>query len=55
MIYYIFANFVIIFDFCKNSYYFCGCEWLYGTYFGRFRGFMAGREAVAMGQVFPLG
>ena len=36
------------------KYYLCGCEWLYGTYFGRFWGFLGGYEAVAMGQVFPF-
>jgi len=35
--------------------FFYGCEWLYGTYFGHFWGFMADHEAVAMGQVFPVG
>jgi hypothetical protein len=35
--------------------YLCGCGWLYGTYFGRFWGFMADYKAVAMGQVVPLG
>ena len=35
--------------------YLCGCEWLYGTYFGRFWGLMVDHEAVAMGQVVPLG
>ena len=35
--------------------YLCGCEWLYGTYFGRFWGFMVDYKVVAMGQVFPLG
>ena len=34
---------------------FCGCEWIYGTYFGWFLGFMVDFEAVAMGQVLPLG
>ena len=33
----------------------CGCEWLCGTYFGRFWGFMVDYEAVVMGQVLPLG
>ena len=35
--------------------YLCRYEWLSGTYFGRFWGFMGDFEAVAMGQVFPLG
>lgn len=35
--------------------YLCGYEWLYGTCFGRFWGFMAVCEAVAMAQVLPLG
>ena len=39
----------------KEIVYHCGCEWLYGTYFGRFRGFMVGCEAIAMAQVLPLG
>ena len=44
-----FAKFIIIFDFGKNSSYFCGYKWLYGTYFGRFGDFLADLEAVAMG------
>ena len=35
--------------------YLCGCEWLYGTYFGWFPGFMVDYKAVAMRQVLPLG
>ena len=50
-----YANLAINFDFGKNSSYLCGCEWFYGTYFGRFWSFMADHEVVAMGQVFPLG
>jgi len=38
-----------------NIVYLCGYEWLYSTYFGRFWGFIVDCEAVAMGQVFPLG
>ena len=34
--------------------YLCDCEWLYGSYFGRFGGFMAGYKAVAMGRVVLL-
>jgi len=49
------ANFAIFFDFGKNTNYFCGREWLYGTYYDRFWGFMVGCEDVGMGQVFPLG
>jgi len=30
-------------------------EWLYGTYFGRFWGFVADFKAIAMGQVVLLG
>ena len=37
------------------KYYLCGCGWFYGTNFGRFCSFMADHEAVAMGQVLPLG
>ena len=35
--------------------YLCGCEWLYGTFFGHFLGFIVDYEGVAMGQVLPLG
>ncbi len=61
-----YANYAIIYDICKLSDYYncpsfiekmylCDCERFYGTYFGRFFGFTAGNEAVAMGQVLPLG
>lgn len=39
----------------KRIVYLCGCEWFYDTCFGRFWDFMADLEAVAMGQVLPLG
>ena len=42
-------------DFGKNSNYFCGCEWLYGTYFGCFWGFMVDYKAVEMVPFLPLG
>jgi len=32
-----------------------GCGWLYGTYFGRFWGFMVDYEAVVMVPFLPLG
>ncbi len=49
------ANIAIIFDLCKKCNYLCGCEWLYGTYFGPFWGFMVDYEAVAMVPFLPLG
>ena len=49
------ANIAIIFDLCKKCNYLCGCEWLYGTYFGRFRGFMVDYKAIAMVPFLPLG
>jgi len=33
----------------KRIVYLCGCEWLYGTCFGRFRGFMSDFKVAAMG------
>lgn len=39
----------------KRIVYLCGCEWLYGIYFGSFWGFMADHKDISMGQVFPLG
>ena len=50
-----FANIVIILGISKKCYYLCGCEWLYGTYFGRFRGFVVGYKADAMEQAVPIG
>ena len=42
-------------SFIKIFLYLCGCGWVYGTYFVGFWGFMAGYEAVAMGEVLTLG
>ena len=35
--------------------YLCSYEWLYGTYFGPFWGFVVGYEAVVMEQAVPIG
>ena len=48
------ANIAIIFDLCKKCNYLCDCEWLYGTYFGRFGGFVADFKAIQWVKLFRL-
>lgn len=49
------AFFYLLLSNISNLHFLCGCGWLYGTCIGCFGGFMAGCEAVAMGQGLPLG